>query len=73
MPHLDAQVVPMICLGNRVTNNINDESIRVRIDFYGEQAALKSWKIDNRLAHSIDWEALIKNMNSWRHWKVEQP
>ena len=69
MPHLDTQVISMTSRHSRLTNNIGEEFIRLRRDYFGEKAALKSWKIRPELAQSVDWEALHFNMSSWKFWE----
>jgi len=58
MPHLDAQKISFRTKERRLTNNTQLELIRIRRDFPGEAAALKSWGIKDKHKKLIHWDAL---------------
>jgi len=58
MPHLDAQKISFRTKERRLTKNTQLELIRIRRDFPGEAAALKSWGIQNKHKKLIHWDAL---------------
>jgi len=69
MPHLPAQKVSLIVHGNRLSHDIAGEFIRVRRDYPGEIAALRSWNISAKNGKLIDWAALESNSKKWKRWE----
>jgi len=66
MPHLPAQKVSLVVHGNRLSHDIANEFIRVRRDYPGETAALRSWNINKKYGSLIDWTALESNSKKWK-------
>jgi len=65
MPHLQASIITFKNNDFRLTSNIPDELIKLRCDYDGERAALKSWNVNLKQATKIDWKAIDVTMKKW--------
>jgi len=65
MPHLQASIITFKNNDFKLTSNIPDELIKLRRDYDGERAALKSWGVNLKHARKIDWQAIDTTMKKW--------